>query len=355
MTAWRALVLLCLPLGACSFLEKFGVGGDPGKAAVEAARTTLKGGDLPAGGAAMAQALADNPDSVDAAIGAAWGFFLAGQYPPADQALAAAQEKDPARRGEILLRRALVAQAAGDLDQVRVHAEASGLPAGMLLAAEVALADGERDAAAPLLETASSAIDPVIAATARSYLTLLRDADPRVQGLCEAQALWALGERRVAVRSVEELVKSLPDDSDDSGSSNKAEQLLVWAGRAAAAGESLVASNLVESIDFPPAGQQWRVIATRAIVACSEGDAPRCEELLASVENGAPPDGIRDARATAAILLAARDPAAAARIAGSDPSPVVARALQEAGQGRDAAALAGSGPYARFLSAGGGS
>ncbi|MFH1466425.1 MAG: hypothetical protein ABIO70_18725 [Pseudomonadota bacterium] len=350
MTAWRAVVLLCLPLGACSFLEKFGLGGDPGKEAAEAARTALKSGDLPAGSAAMAKALADNPDSVDAAIGAAWASFLEGDHEAADGALAAAQEKDPLRKGEVLLRRALVAQAAGDLDQVRVHAEASGLPAGQLLAAEVALADGERDAAAPLLEAASSAPDARIASAARSYLALMQDADPRVQGLSEAQALWALGERRVAVRSVEELVKSLPDDSDA-----KAEQLLVWAGRAASAGESLVASNLVESIDFPPAGQQWRVIATRAIVACSEGDAERCEKLLQGIENGAPPVGLRDARATAAILLAPSDPVAAARIAGSEPSPVVARALQEAGQGSDAAALAGSGPYARFLSAGGGS
>ncbi len=349
MKPWRASVLLCLTLGACSFLEQFGIGGDPAAEAVTSAKQVLSTGDLPSGTAALEAAYADNPDSVDAAIGAAYAAYLAGQYDKAEQILAAAAALDATRAGEISVRRALVALGSGDLDQVRAHGEGSGVPAGMLLAAEVALADGERDAASTLLQAAKAAPDRAVAATAADYLALMEDGDPIVQGLSEAQALWALGERRVAVRSVEELVKSLSDDRDD-----KAELLLVWAGRAAAAGESQVASNLVESIDFPPAGQQWRVIATRAIVACSEGDAERCGSLLEGIEKGAPPPGLADARATAAIMLAPHDAAAAAEIAGDQPSPSVARALQAAGQGGDAASLAGSGPYAQFLSAGGG-
>jgi len=349
MKPWRASVLLCLTLGACSFLEQFGIGGDPAGEAVTAAKQVLGTGDVPAGASALEAAYADNPESVDAAIGAAYAAYLAGNFDKAEQILAGAEGLDATRAGEIEVRRALVALGSGDLDQVRAHGEASGMPAGMLLAAEVALADGERDAAGTLLQAAKAATDGAIAATAADYIDLMEDADPVVQGLSEAQALWALGERRVAVRSVEELVKSLSDDRDD-----KAELLLVWAGRAAAAGESQVASNLVESIDFPPAGQQWRVIATRAIVACSEGDADRCGSLLDGITNGAPPAGLADARATAAILLAKHDPAAAAELAGDHPSASVARALQAAGEGQDAADLAGSGPYAQFLSAGGG-
>jgi tetratricopeptide (TPR) repeat protein len=349
MKPWRASVLLCLSLGACSFLEQFGIGGDAAGEAVTAAKQTLSTGDLPAGADAFESAYADNPASVDAAIGAAYAAYMKGQYDVADGILATAATLDPTRTGELSVRRALVALGAGDLDQVRSHGEASGQPAGMLLAAEVALADGERDAASTLLQAAKSSPDTVVAGTAASYLDLMEDADPVVQGLSEAQALWALGERRVAVRSVEELVKSLSDDRDD-----KAELLLVWAGRAAAAGQAQVASNLVESIVFPPPGQQWRVTATRAIVACSEGDAERCASLLDGIEKGAPPSGLADARATAAILLVEHDPAAAAELAGDHPSPSVARALQAAGQGADAADLAGSGPYAQFLSAGGG-
>jgi tetratricopeptide (TPR) repeat protein len=349
MKPWRASVLLCLSLGACSILEQFGIGGDPAVEAVSTAKQTLASGDLPAGTAALEAAYAASPESVDAAIGAAYAAYLEGQYDRAETILSGAAAVDPTRSGEIAVRRALVALATGDLDQVRTHGEASGMPAGMLLAAEVALADGERDAASTLLQAARAAPDPAISSTAGDYLALMEDGDPIVQGLSEAQALWALGERRVAVRSVEELVKSLTEDRDD-----KAELLLVWAGRAAAAGESQVASNLVESIDFPPAGQQWRVIATRAIVACTEGDVERCTSLLDGISKGAPPAGLADARATAAIMLAKHDKVAAARLAGDHPSPSVARALQAAGEGGDAADLAGSGPYAQFLSAGGG-
>lgn len=349
MKPWRASVLLCLTLGACSILEKFGVGGDPSGEAVTQAKQVLGSGDIPAGATALAAAYADNPESADAAVGAAYAAYLQGQFDQAEQILSAAASLDPTRAGEIEVRLALVALGAGDLDKVRSHGEASGQPAGMLLAAEVALADGERDAASTLLQAAKAAPDRAVASAAGDYLDLMEDGDPVVQGLSEAQALWALGERRVAVRSVEELVKSLSDEHED-----KPELLLVWAGRAAAAGESQVASNLVESIDFPPAGQQWRVIATRAIVACSEGDGERCVSLLDGIAMGAPPAGLADARATAAIMLAPHDTAAAAALAGDHPSAPVARALQAAGQGEDAADLAGSGPYARFLSAGGG-
>jgi tetratricopeptide (TPR) repeat protein len=347
MKPWRASMLLCLSLSACSFLD--GLGGDPAAEAVAAAKQTAATGDLPAGIDAFASAYAENPESVDAAIGAAYAAYLQGDHGGAEQILAAAAGLDPTRAGEISVRRALVALASGDLDEVRSHGEASGVPAGQLLAAEVALADGERDAAITLLQAAKASPDRTVAAAAADYIDLMEDADPRVQGLSEAQALWALGERRVAVRSVEELLKSLPDDRDD-----KAELLLIWAGRAVAAGQAQVASNLVESIDFPPAGQQWRVIATRAIIACAEGDSDRCSALLDGIEKGAPPQGFADARATAAIMLAPHDQAAAAALAGDHPSASVARALQAAGRGADAAELLGSGPYAQFLSAGGG-
>jgi hypothetical protein len=47
MKPWRASVLLCLSLGACSFLEQFGIGGDPAVEAVSTAKQTMSSGDLP--------------------------------------------------------------------------------------------------------------------------------------------------------------------------------------------------------------------------------------------------------------------------------------------------------------------
>ncbi len=339
-----ATIALCLLLGGCSIVEKFL--GDPAADAVQAAQQQLQAGDLPGGADALQAAHAEHAQSVDAGIGAAYGAYLQADYDEADSILAAVQDLDPARLGEIRLRRALVALAAGNLDQVREMGQASGQAAGLLLAAEVALADGERDAATTMLAQASASSDAVVTSTAAQYTALMTDADPRVQGLSEAQALWALGERRVAVRSVEELVKALPEERED-----KAELLLVWAGRAAAAGEAQVASNLVESIDFPPPGQQWRVIATRAIVACAEGDAKKCGSIFESIEKAAPPSGLLDARATAAILLAKSGSLDEAReIAGDEASPAVARALLAADDPEKASEMVISGPFADFLS-----
>ena len=337
------LPFLALVLAAC------GNGKDPAAEDVQGAMDRLRQGDVPGGIEALAAAQTAHPESVDAAVGAAYGAYLRRDWETADRLLAAVESTAAERKGEITVRRALVALARGDLDQTRVLGEASGHPGGALLAAEVALADGERDKAGTLLQAAGASSDPRVASTARGYLDLLGDADPRVQGLSEAQALWALGNRQVAVRSAEELVKSLPEENP-----SRSDFLLVWAGRAAAAGEPQVASNLVGSVEFPPAGQQWRVLATRAIVACAEGDAAQCGATLDGLESAAPPGGLADARATAAILLAGRDPEAARAIAGSEPSPAVARALLAAGDGASAADLLSSGPLDAFLSAGGG-
>ncbi|MBN1335795.1 MAG: hypothetical protein JXB39_07520 [Deltaproteobacteria bacterium] len=337
------LPLLTLVLAAC------GGGEDPAAGAIQGATDKLRQGDLPGGIEALLATHSQHPDSVDAAVAAAYGAYLSRDWETADRILAEIQPKAEERKGEITVRRALVALARGDLDQTRALGEASGQPAGALLAAEVALADGERDKAAALLQTAGSSPDRRVADTARAYLTLLGDGDPRVQGLSEAQALWALGSRQVAVRSAEELVMSLPADHP-----SRPESLLLWAGRAAAAGETQVASNLVESVGFPPQGQQWRVQATRGIVACAEGDAARCAGLLDGLTDVAPPGGLADARATAAILLVSKDPEAAKAIAGTEPSPSVARALLAAGDGRSAAELLAGGPLDAFLSAGGG-
>jgi hypothetical protein len=339
MRPYEALLLL-LPFTSC------GLFGDTGSKAATAAREKLAKGDLGGGLSGFNAAFDTNPESVDAAVGASYAALLAGDTARSDQILASIAEKNEKRAPEIHLRRAIVAMRAGDLDKVRSEGEASGTAAGRLFAAEVALADGERDAAAKLLDQARSGTDPAVTATVEGYLSLLKDADPLVQGLSEADALWALGKRSMAARAVEEILKSLSDENP-----RKSELLLTWSGRAAAVGEAQVASNLVEAIAFPPPGQLWRVIATRGIVACAEADPGKCKSILDGLEGQAPPAGLSDARATAALLLAPTDPARALEIVASDTSAATSRARLAAGDKEGAIRSAPQdGMFAKFLS-----
>lgn len=321
--------------------------GDGGKAAADAAEAKLKAGDIPGAGDDYTAAAAANPGSVDVATGAAYAAMLQGDNAAADRYLAAAEASAGERVGEIKLRRALIALRAGDLEKVKSFGAASGMPQGKLLAAEVALADGERDEASSMLaEVASSGGEA--GQVAKDYLTLIGDQDPLVAGLSEAQALWALGERKVAVRSVEELVKALPADREDRGA-----QLLVWSGRAASVGETEVARSILGEVIFPPEGQQWRKVATEAMIACADGDGATCQSLFATLEGNAPEDGLADARATAAVLVAAKDPDAAKALAGPYVSNAAARALLEAGDRAAARESAPGGVLGEYLKAGG--
>ena len=333
-----------LALSGCDMVEGL-LGGGAGEAAA-AAEATLVAGDLPGAADAYGAASAESPADVDVATGRAFTLLMQGDVAGADAALVAAEAEAGERLSEVKMRRALVALKAGDLDAVREHAEASGMPQGKLLAAEVALADGEREEAAGLLKSAAPA-GGAVADAANAYLDLIEDPEPLVSGLSEAQALWALGEHKVAVRSVEELVKNLPDERED-----RDEMVLVWAGRAASVGETELAEGLLDG-SFPPEGQAWRKVATHAIIACADGDSERCLQLFSSLEGAAPADGLADARATAAYLVAGSDAEAASRLAGPYVSNAAARALVEAGDIETARSSAPAGVFADFLKAGG--
>ncbi|MFZ5481888.1 MAG: hypothetical protein ACOZNI_34325 [Myxococcota bacterium] len=297
---------------------------DPSKAVGEA-ESKLKGGDLAAASAAYDEAAKKAPTNVDAASGAAYMKVLAGDFAGADALLAAAEAGAGEKAGDVKLRRALVALEMKDLDKVKELAVASGNPTGKLLAAEVELADGNRDAAKALLEEAKGAGGPV-GDTATKYLELMGDQNPLVAGLSEAQALWALGERKVAVRSVEDLVKAYAESRDDG-----ADQLLLWAGRAAAVGETQIAGNLLDAITVPPAGQSWRVQATRGIAACADGEAAKCKQIFDALQTAAPSDGYTDARVTAALAIAEKDADAAKELLDGLSGDAAARALAAVG------------------------
>lgn len=343
---WLAgLVVLAISLG-CNKIK--GLFGEGGKEAAAKAEKKLQAGDLPGAADAYEAAVKAHPQSVDCATGAAYMALLKGDLKAADAYLVAAEKDAGDRAPEIHMRRALVALRAGDLDQAAAEGKASGLAAGKLIAAEVSLADGERDLAKALLQDVKKS-GGALGEIASQYLQLLASKDPVVAGMSEEQALWALGKHKVAVRSVEELVKALPDTVED-----RNEQLLLWAGRAATIGETDVARSIMSAMIFPPKGQAWRKVATEAIIACADGDGDSCAKMLDSLEGSAPADGLADARATAAALIARHDPAAAKKVAGSFASNSTARALLEAGD-RDAAldAAPQGGMLAKYLDAGG--
>ncbi len=324
----------------CDMIEQFMA---PGPEIVEAANDALRDGDLPAASAEFEKLAADHPNAPHVAIGHAFSLLMAGNTKGADQTLAAVEESAGEQIGEIKLRRALVALAAGDLDSVKIHGKASGRPEGMLLAAEVHLVDLESDEAMQILRDIESS-GGAVGETAARYLEML-DSDDQIQaGLAEATALWALGEREAAASASEELVRELETDDRD-------EQLLLWAGRAVTSGQPEVAASLLEDMESPVDGQVWRGNAIRAMIHVAQGETEMgikiFNQLAQADAADVPPDGLADAMATACALT--DDRAAAKELAGQVESAAAARCLLQAGAGKAAQAQAPPGALKNFL------
>lgn len=335
-----------MALSGCDAVEGL-LNGDGGKVANEAAAASLRQGDLPAAADQWEQAQVEHPGDIDVATGAAYSLLLKGDTSAADAALAAAEAEAGPRLPELKLRRALVALEAGDLDAVGQHARASGLPAGKLLAAEVAMADGETEDAMELLEGARTA-GGTVGRLATAYLDKLSSDDTMVSGLCEAEALWALGVRRVAVQSADELVRGLPEDLDD-----KPELLLTWAGRAVSVGEAEIAQGLLDPLTFPPEGMKWRMDAVQGMVLCVQDDFDGCRAAFEKADKTGPEAGVADARATAAYLIAEDHPEEAKALVGSIQSNAAARALLQTGDAGAAKGASPGGVIDNYLDAGG--
>ena len=329
------MVVVLLALQGCDMF-----GGDGAKEAVDAAKVQLSAGDMPGAAAAFEAAASENPESIDAATGAALAAMLRGDTDAADAHLARVQATAEERAPEVLMRRAMVAQQAKDWDRMRQFGEASGLAPGLLLAGEAALADGDREDAVGLFERVSGGGAEV---TARGYLSLLSSDDPIVAGLSEAQALWALGLRKVAVRSVAELMVRYPDSEGD-----RNEQLLAWAGRGASVGETQTARTLLRATKAS-GDLVWRKTATEGIIFCAEGKAARCIRTLEGLEGDAPADGLADAKVTAAMLVGGTDSQAAKDLVGEYESAGAGRALWNAGARKMARNSTPSGALLNFF------
>ncbi len=331
MTTYRFVPLaaaLLFGMTGCDQIAAFTGGGDTVELTKDA-DDLLKKGDLPGAAAKYTEIKQAHADGAYANQGEAYALLLQGKYDEADKALVAAEasetaKADPKVMSEIKLRRALVALRKGDLDTVKTHGAASGLPVGLVLSAEVYLVDAESDAALKLLKQAAGA-GGIAGDTAKTYVAMLESDDPMTQGLAEATALWALGQRGDAVDAAEELVKGLPEERED-----KSALLLLWAGRAVTAGKPATATGMLDAMGMPPEGQAWRVEATKAMVAIAEGRDAEGLAIFASLESaGAPADGLADAKATAAAL--AKDKETAKTLVASVESAAAARGLWEAG------------------------
>lgn len=335
-----------LLVGGCDTITGL-IGGDDGSAAHTAAEASLKSGDLPAAADGWESAQMEHPENVDVASGAAFSLLLKGDPGAADQALAAVEPTAGDRLPEVKMRRALVALEAGDLDAVGEHGRASGLPAGKLLAAEVALADGESDDAIALFREVKSA-GGSLGRLAGDYLERLDDEDMMATGLAEAEALWALGERKVGVETAEALVQGLPEDREEKG-----ELVLLWAGRAVSVGAWETAQGLIDPLTFPPDGQKWRMDAIQAMVYCVQGELDACKAEFDKLDRTGPATGVADARATAAYLIAEDHPDAATDLVGSVKSNAAARALLATGDAGMAQQASPGGVLDKYLASGG--
>lgn len=308
------------------------------------AEALLQGGDLPGAYSEFDTLKQANADSVRVAIGRAYTQKLAGQLDEADSTLQSVEAVAGDQLGAIKLRRALLALDKHNFDEAKRLGNESGTPEGKLIAAEVNLVDLDSEQARALLRELQST-PGVVGATASTYITML-EGHPTMQGLAEATALWALGERSEACDVVEGLMKEMPGDTPD-----KDAMLLLWAGRAVTSQQVPVARSLLDEISFPPAGQEWRLRATQAMVLIAEGDAPAGMEIFDSLRAGVadgsvPGDGLNDALATACGL--AKDAQTAQKLVEGVESPAAARCLLAAGAD-GAAASAPAGPLKTFL------
>ncbi len=305
---WISLIVMMGWTLGCGFISdvQSDLFGEDDSEQVAPAEELLRQGDLPGAEALYRELVAASPGSVQAHVGFAYTQVLAGDLGGADATLMAAEALavgDEIQIGEIKLRRALVALRSRDLDVVKQLGAASGLPEGLLLAAEVHLIDLESDQAMAILTEIAEA-PGAVGQTASEYLRMHQSGDQIQAGLAEATALWALGERESACEAAEDLVKALPADAD---AEDKDEQLLLWAGRAVTSGLPGVARSLIDEMAFPPDGQQWRLSATKAMVALSEGETDQAMAIFDALKSGAesgdvPRQGLDDALSTACVL-----------------------------------------------------
>ncbi|MEC7987502.1 MAG: tetratricopeptide repeat protein [Myxococcota bacterium] len=268
---------------------------------IQEVQKTIKG-DLGTAKSTFQKALDKNPQDTNALVGMAYLASLRGDYTKADELLQKAEvtAKD---KSSLFLQRAIVALQTQDLESARLLAEQSNTDYGTLIAAELDIVDDENDAATEKLQGLSSSDFSEIS---ERYLALLNSDNEGEVLLAVAYAAWGLGDKSLALQTFESALENL-------GSYERiGDELLVWTGRAIQEKDLSSASSWTKNPKFSKvsSGNEWRVKATKAIVACGSSKGKKCYFK----NSKAPIKGIEAAKVTAARLIMDSNPKQAEKL-----------------------------------------
>ena len=312
---------------------------------VRQADEALRSENLPEMDASYAKAIKSDPSNVDAASGAAYAALLQEDYVTADAYLKNVQQSAGERKGEVLLRRSIIAMRKLDFEQARQHAIDSGLQMGLLFAAEIDIMNDEFSSAIELLKKIT---DGQIFGLAEKYLQYIEKDDDYLRLIAVTNVMWAMRDRKIAVRTANDVFLQ----SDFARAPLKAEEFnnlyILWSARAVSIGETEIAQNLLQK---SKSKKDWQHLATEAIVSCAIGQSKtikRCKSIFRKLEGIAPSQGLKDAKATAAQLTYAKAPDVAKELLSDVSGNSAARVLALIGD-NNAAEDAADGIFLKYL------
>ena len=280
------------------------------------AKNALQQGDIKTAEQGFLEALSVDEKNIDALLGDSYILFLKKDFAKADSVLTKAQvvakeTEQPQKIKEIFFRRALIALEEGAFDKVKVLAEKCEIPQGLLLMAEIQIIDGEYQKAQDNLQKVSQLGDASLQDLASSYLDDLGNEDRQL--IAEAQARWALGDRKIAVKVVKKPLLNYMS-SQENGSHD---ELILWASRALSVGNLAAAEELINNVRRTSKDQKWRVNATQVLLTCAKAGKSGvgleiCVEELSQLQG--PEDGLIDTHVMAAYLVQEKSPKVAKEI-----------------------------------------
>ena len=327
-------ILKAVSLGCLFVLASCGGSEGPTEVPVDrvSADRILQKGDVDKALDLWAQRYAADPTSTVSATGLAYGAILEGDYVKADKLLEKVEGLAGENKnllGDTRLRRVLVAieqlkdpDNAGDapllLERIAELGQKSGWPQGQVLAAEALLCLEEIEDAEALL---TGLVDQsgAVGRAAKTYMQRISADGESWQRLAEAEACWAVGQYQWPMETVADTFKGLKkmvhkgNDWEMRGD----EEAVVWASRAIRQGQVDVAQQLLKYNSNFDASQRWRVAATKAHIACAEGNVKRCVSKLTALKSDVPL-GVSDARVMGAFLLGPQHAEAALELLGED-------------------------------------
>jgi tetratricopeptide (TPR) repeat protein len=284
---------------------------------LNSAKSALQQGDITNAESAYRDALSIDSKNIDALIGQSYVLLLQKEFSKADSILTKAQvaaketEQEEVIK-EIFFRRALVALQEGAFDKVKVLGEKSDFPAGFLLVAEIQIIDGEYQDAQDNLNKVMQLGESAMQKLASDYLDDL-SVDDR-QMIAEAQARWALGDRKIAVKVVKKPLLNYISAMSEGASHDEA---ILWSSRALAVGNISTSEDLINAVRRTSKDQGWRVNAVKTLITCAKAGKSgvglnACVEELSQLSG--PEDGLIDAHVTAAQFVHEKSPKVAKEI-----------------------------------------